>query len=39
VAAGVAFVGIDSLNIDDIADMARPAHTTLLRAGVRSAST
>lgn len=33
-AAGVAFVGIDSLNIDDIADMARPAHTTLLRAGV-----
>jgi kynurenine formamidase len=34
VAAGVAFVGIDSLNIDDIADMARPAHTTLLRAGV-----
>jgi len=34
VAAGVAFVGIDSLNIDDVADMARPAHTTLLRAGV-----
>jgi arylformamidase len=33
-AAGVAFVGIDSLNIDDIADMTRPAHTTLLRAGV-----
>ena len=33
-AAGVVFVGIDSLNIDDIADMARPAHTTLLRAGV-----
>jgi arylformamidase len=33
-AAGVGFVGIDSLNIDDIADMARPAHTTLLRAGV-----
>ncbi len=31
---GVMFVGIDSLNIDDIADMARPAHTTLLRAGV-----
>ncbi|MDQ6848315.1 MAG: hypothetical protein M3019_12175 [Candidatus Dormibacteraeota bacterium] len=24
VAAGVAFVGIDSLNIDDIADPARP---------------
>jgi arylformamidase len=34
VAAGAAFVGIDSLNIDDIADMARPAHTTLLGAGV-----
>jgi len=34
VAAGVVFVGIDSLNIDDIADMARPAHTTLLRARV-----
>ncbi len=34
VAAGVAFVGIDSLNIDDIADMARPAHTTLLGAGI-----
>ncbi len=33
-AIGVVFVGIDSLNIDDIADMARPAHTTLLRAGV-----
>jgi arylformamidase len=34
VAAGVAFVGIDSLNIDDIADLARPAHTTLLGAGI-----
>jgi kynurenine formamidase len=34
VGAGVAFVGIDSLNIDDIADMARPAHTILLGAGV-----
>jgi kynurenine formamidase len=34
VAAGAAFVGIDSLNIDDIADMARPAHTILLGAGV-----
>jgi arylformamidase len=34
VAAGVAFVGIDSLNIDDIADMSRPAHTILLGAGV-----
>lgn len=34
VAVGVAFVGIDSLNIDDTADMARPAHTILLGAGV-----
>jgi arylformamidase len=34
VAAGVALVGIDSLNIDDTADMSRPAHTTLLGAGV-----
>jgi arylformamidase len=34
VAAGAAFVGIDSLNIDDIADLARPAHTILLGAGV-----
>ena len=34
VATGVAFVGIDSLNIDDIADMARPAHTILLGAGI-----
>ncbi len=34
VRAGAAFVGIDSLNIDDIADMARPAHTILLGAGV-----
>jgi kynurenine formamidase len=32
--AGPAFVGIDSLNIDDIADMSRPAHTHLLRAGI-----
>lgn len=32
--AGAAFVGIDSLNIDDTADLARPAHTTLLRAGI-----
>ena len=31
---GVAFVGIDSLNIDDIADLARPAHTVLLGAGI-----
>jgi kynurenine formamidase len=34
VASGVAFVGIDSLNIDDIADPARPAHTILLGAGI-----
>lgn len=34
VAAGVVFVGIDSLNIDDIADLSRPAHTILLGAGV-----
>ena len=29
--AGVALVGIDSVNIDDMADMSRPAHTVLLR--------
>src|SRR4030081_1275004 len=33
-ASGPAFVGIDSLNIDDIADMSRPAHTQLLGAGI-----
>ena len=27
-------MGIDSLNIDDIADLARPAHTILLGAGI-----
>jgi kynurenine formamidase len=32
--AGAALVGIDSLNIDDTADLARPAHTTLLGAEV-----
>lgn len=32
--AGAALVGIDSLNVDDIADGSRPAHTTLLRAGI-----
>ena len=32
--AGPAFVGIDSLNIDDVADMSRPAHTRLLEAGI-----
>ncbi len=31
---GAALVGIDSVNLDDIADGARPAHTTLLRAGI-----
>ena len=34
VEAGVAFVGIDSLNIDDIDDKSRPAHTILLGAGI-----
>jgi len=32
--AGVALVGIDSLNIDDDKDGSRPAHTTLLGAGI-----
>jgi kynurenine formamidase len=32
--AGAALVGIDSLNIDDTDDGARPAHTTLLAAGI-----
>ena len=34
VKAGAALVGIDALNIDDDKDGARPAHTTLLGAGV-----
>jgi kynurenine formamidase len=34
VEAEPALVGIDSLNIDDIADMSRPAHTLLLGAGI-----
>jgi arylformamidase len=34
VAAGAALVGIDSLNIDDITNPVRPAHTTLLGAGI-----
>ena len=34
VEAGAAFVGIDSLNIDDTGDGTRPAHTALLRAGI-----
>jgi kynurenine formamidase len=32
--SGAALVGIDSLNIDDIEDGTRPAHTILLRAGI-----
>jgi arylformamidase len=31
---GVSLVGIDSLNIDDIEDLARPVHSRLLAAGV-----
>lgn len=34
VAAEVACVGIDSLNVDDVDDLARPVHTGLLRAGI-----
>jgi arylformamidase len=32
--SGAAFVGIDSVNIDDMADLSRPAHTGLLAAGI-----
>lgn len=32
--AGVRFAGIDAMNIDDIEDPSRPAHTKLLGAGV-----
>ena len=32
--SGVALVGIDSVNIDDMADLSRPAHTILLRSGI-----
>lgn len=32
--AGAQIVGIDSLNIDDIDDLVRPAHTILLGAGI-----
>jgi len=32
--ARATLVGIDSLNIDDTADLARPVHSTLLRAGI-----
>ncbi|MFO0584087.1 MAG: cyclase family protein [Anaeromyxobacter sp.] len=34
VRAGAAFVGIDSLNVDDVGDLSRPAHTILLGAGI-----
>lgn len=34
VARGVALAGIDSLNVDDTADGARPVHTALLGAGI-----
>jgi arylformamidase len=32
--AGALFVGIDSVNIDDMGDLRRPAHTVLLGSGV-----
>lgn len=32
--AGAALVGIDSVNIDDLGDLARPAHSILLGAGI-----
>lgn len=34
VAKGATLVGIDSYNIDDTADLTRPAHTILLGAGI-----
>jgi arylformamidase len=34
VSAGVALVGIDSLNVDALTDPRRPAHTAILRAGI-----
>ena len=34
VRSGALFVGIDSLNIDDVTDPSRPAHTKLLGAGI-----
>jgi kynurenine formamidase len=34
VQAGVALVGIDCANIDNMKDPARPAHTILLAAGI-----
>ena len=32
--AGARFAGIDSVNIDDVSDLSRPAHTLLLGAGI-----
>jgi len=32
--AGIALVGVDFGNVDDTADLARPAHTALLAAGI-----
>ena len=32
--AGAALIGIDSLNVDSLADPARPAHTAILDAGI-----
>ncbi len=32
--AGAALIGIDSLNVDALADPARPAHTAILGAGI-----
>jgi kynurenine formamidase len=32
--AGAALVGIDSLNVDSLADPRRPAHTAILNAGI-----
>ena len=34
VGAGIALLGVDFLNVDDTSDPRRPAHTTLLRAGI-----
>jgi arylformamidase len=34
VASGAALIGIDSLNVDSLADPSRPAHTAILRAGI-----
>jgi kynurenine formamidase len=34
IAGGAALVGVDYWNIDDTADLARPAHTRLLAAGI-----